>query len=202
MAAVSWDALSWAYAFLGNTLMEPMTQGSRAALDVSFWDTFPDFGSDKVAERLDECADFVAGLLASYGEDAATRTSVEFARLFVGPPEPAAAPWEGAYREGFDIGSSADPAQDMKRLMDEIGIALDPAEVPHLDHLGIELLYLSEICHRQQPESVGFIVEHPLAWIDAFTAQVEAAAGEGFYLHILHVIKEVLHYQRGEMARR
>ncbi|MGI6590486.1 MAG: TorD/DmsD family molecular chaperone [Eggerthellaceae bacterium] len=201
MAAVSWDALSWAYAFLGNTLMEPMTQGSRAGLDVSFWDTFPDFGSDNIAEKLDECADFVAGLLSSYGEDAATRTSVEFARLFVGPPAPAAAPWESYYLTGSEVGGAADPAQDMKRLLDEVNIKLDPKEVPHLDHLGIELLYLSEICHRQQPESVGFIIEHPLSWIDKFTARVEAEAGEGFYLHILHVAKELLDFQRKEMAR-
>ena len=77
MAAVSWDALSWAYAFLGNSLMEPMTQGNHAGLDPSFWDTFPDFGSEELAEKLDECADCAQNLIVSYGDDAVNRTSVD-----------------------------------------------------------------------------------------------------------------------------
>lgn len=200
MAAVSWDALSWAYAFLGNSLMEPMTQGNHAGLDPSFWDTFPDFGSEKLAERLDECADCVQNLVKSYGGDAVNRTSVEYARLFVGPPAPEAVPWEGHYTNGESGPESSGPADDMADLLSGVGIHLDPAEVPHLDHMGIELLYLSEACHRQQPESLGFIIEHPLSWIGAFAAKIEAAAGEGYYLAVVRVAESLLEFQHKQMV--
>lgn len=201
MAAVSWDALAWAYAFLGNSLMEPMNENSHAGLDASFWDTFPDFGSDDVAEKLDACADYVTGLVRSYGDDALNRTSVEYARLFVGPPEPAAVPWEGYYLAGQDGTDDGRAAEDMADLLAGVGITLDRQQVPHLDHMGIELLYLSELCHRQAPESLGFIIAHPLSWIGAFADRIEAAAGEGFYLAVVRIAESLLEYQHKEMAK-
>ena len=200
MAAVSWDALSWAYAFLGNSLMEPMTQGNHAGLDPSFWDTFPDFGSEELAEKLDECADCAQNLIVSYGDDAVNRTSVEYAHLFVGPPAPEAVPWEGHYTNGEGSMESTEPAADMAGLLNDVGIHLNEAEVPHLDHMGIELLYLSEICHRRQPESLGFIIAHPLSWIGAFAAKVEAAAGEGYYLALVRVAEALLEFQHKQMV--
>ena len=137
----------------------------------------------------------------SYGDDAVNRTSVEFARLFVGPPAPAAIPWEGAYVNGEGGPESTEPAVDMAGLLSEVGIALDPAVVPHLDHMGIELLYLSEICHRRAPESLGFIIAHPLSWIGAFADKVQAAAGEGYYLALVRVAEGLLEFQHKEMVR-
>lgn len=201
MAAVSWDALAWAYAFLGNSLMEPMTETSHAGIEPAFWDTFPDFGSDDVAEKLDACADYVNGLAQSYGNDAVNRTSVEYARLFVGPPAPAAVPWEGFYLNGGEGSDDGKAADDMKDLLADVGITLDPAQVPHLDHMGIELLYLSELCHRQVPESLGFIIAHPLSWIGAFANKIEGAAGEGYYLSVVRIAQALLEYQHKQMAK-
>ena len=90
---VSWKELSEAYAFVGNSLLKPMTQTSDVGLDPAFWEAFPTFGSSEVAGV---CAALAAYALAareaaaSDGRDAVECCAVEYTRLFVGPPRPAA----------------------------------------------------------------------------------------------------------------
>lgn len=99
------DELARALAFVGNSFLAPMSQTFDAALDRAFWAAFPDFGSEEAACALD-------GLFAwaAEGENApraerVRAVSVEYARLFIGPPEPAVAPWESFYvQEGVTNG--------------------------------------------------------------------------------------------------
>lgn len=99
------DELARALAFVGNSFLAPMSQTSDAALDRAFWAAFPDFGSEEAACALD-------GLFAWAAEgenvpraERVRAVSVEYARLFIGPPEPAVAPWESFYvQEGVTNG--------------------------------------------------------------------------------------------------
>ena len=93
---IPWKTLSEAYAFAGNSLLKPMTMTSTVGLDPAFWEAFPVFDDDAVAQAVEACACYAeeAGRRADEGEDGPQRASVEYTRLFVGPPSPAAPPWE------------------------------------------------------------------------------------------------------------
>ena len=56
ISASEWQTLSEAYAFLGNSLLKPMSQTSDAGLSPEFWEAFPTFGSNAVACAAAECA--------------------------------------------------------------------------------------------------------------------------------------------------
>lgn len=92
---IPWKILSEAYAFIGNSLLKPMTMTSTVGLDPAFWEAFPSFDDEAVAEAVAACARYAEGAVqrAEAGEDEPQRAAVEYTKLFVGPPSPAAAPW-------------------------------------------------------------------------------------------------------------
>ena len=147
---VSWKELSEAYAFVGNSLLKPMTQTSDVGLDPAFWEAFPTFGSSEVAGV---CAALAAYALAareaaaSDGRDAVECCAVEYTRLFVGPPRPAAAPWETMYRGGAAVGGATvgfgQATFEMRALLREAGLEVKNENNQYEDHIGIELLYLA-----------------------------------------------------------
>ena len=107
--AEQWRAYGAVYGFVGNELLTPMNRsGNYEGLDPSFWEAMPVPDNDKGAhgmQRLEAYARAAAenaeadatGALV-YSDDPAVAgmiaTSVEFTRLFIGPPRPAADPWE------------------------------------------------------------------------------------------------------------
>ena len=46
---IPWKTLSEAYAFIGNSLLKPMTMTSTVGLDPAFWEAFPSFDDEAVA---------------------------------------------------------------------------------------------------------------------------------------------------------
>ena len=92
---IPWKTLSEAYAFVGNSLLRPMTMTSPVGLDPAFWKAFPVFDDNAVARAVEACACYAEGAAqrTGAGEDGPQRVSVEYTRLFVGPPSPAAPPW-------------------------------------------------------------------------------------------------------------
>ena len=53
---IPWKTLSEAYAFIGNSLLKPMTMTSPVGLDPAFWESFPTFDDAAVAEAVAVCA--------------------------------------------------------------------------------------------------------------------------------------------------
>ena len=163
---VSWKELSEAYAFVGNSLLKPMTQTSDVGLDPAFWEAFPTFGSSEVAGV---CAALAAYALAareaaaSDGRDAVECCAVEYTRLFVGPPRPAAAPWETMYRGGAAVGGATvgfgQATFEMRALLREAGLEVKNENNQYEDHIGIELLYLSALCARAAEGEEGAVEE-------------------------------------------
>ena len=95
-----------ALAFAGNSLLTPMNQTETVGLRLEFWASFPDFDDDAVRAAVANLRLFAeaAQKRSEEGADLVTEVSVEFTKLFVGPPKPAAAPWETFY--GAPDGSS------------------------------------------------------------------------------------------------
>lgn len=209
LSGETWEELSQAYAFLGNSLLKPMTQTSCVGLTSEFWQAFPDFGSAEVRDALDALACYADNVLADAAKALANEASdkleplgkgaacaeepgkleafskskaagefdadivaaaplavldesaaqavfnkavehaaVEYTHLFVGPPSPAAPPWETMnLHEGATVGFG-EPTFQMRALLREAGLELSNENRQYEDHMGIELLYLSELCRR------------------------------------------------------
>lgn len=200
---IPWKTLSEAYAFVGNSLLKPMTMTSNVGLDPAFWEAFPTFDDEGVAAAVDACARYAeqAAQRASEGEDEVQRTAVEYTRLFVGPPSPAAAPWETMYR-GEDVTVGFGQATfEMRALLREAGLEVRNENNQYEDHMGIELLYLSALCGRvaegdeaaPAPEAVAaFIEAHPLAWAEAFRLRIAESAPVGYFDALVGVARSVL----------
>lgn len=149
MNVAAWRDLADAYAFLGNSLLRPMTQTADVGLDPDFWAAFPDFGDEGVAHAIDSMALWAEGRAGRGREKVATDVSVEYAALFVGPPSPAAPPWETFNRrEGVTVGFG-EPTFQMREVLRGLGLEAAGPSNQYDDHLGIELLCLSEMCRRR-----------------------------------------------------
>ena len=200
---IPWKILSEAYAFIGNSLLKPMTMTSTVGLDPAFWEAFPSFDDEAVAEAVAACARYAEGAVqrAEAGEDEPQRAAVEYTKLFVGPPSPAAAPWETMYRgENVTVGFGQ-ATFEMRELLREAGLEVRNVNNQYEDHLGIELLYLSSLCARADAdaadapalESVAdFIEKHPLSWVYAFRASIAEAAPDGYFVSLAGLARALL----------
>ncbi len=146
------EKLAQAYAFLGNSLLRPVTQTADVGLDPVFWEAFPTFGDEGVAHAVRACAEFAHEARvreAAGGGDAALAAAVEHTRLFVGPPSPAAPPWETFHRaENVTMGFGR-ATFEMRETLRSLGLEVRNENNQYEDHIGIELLCLSEICRRR-----------------------------------------------------
>lgn len=230
----TWLTLSDAYAFLGNSLLAPMSQTPSVGLDPAFWEAFPTFGGEGVAEAVELCATYARREgLGSDADDhavsAVERASVEYTRLFVGPPRPAAAPWETFYRgEGVSVGFGQ-ATFEMRELLRVNGLELSVPNRQYEDHLGIELLLLSDMCRRvgeanegtctssagtdesledgsggrvpdELPAVATFLDEHPLAWVHKLRTAVAEAAPGGYFDNLLGVVVALMAWHRAQLA--
>lgn len=188
-----WQDLADAYAFIGNSLLKPMTQTATVGLDPEFWKAFPSFEDAKVRAALAVCEAYAAAACAKGEQLALTDVAVEYTRLFVGPPSPAAAPWETMYRAGGTSVGFGEATFRMRQLLREHGLELSNENHQYEDHMGIELLLLSELCRMQDaPAAQSFIAEHPLAWIDAFASKVSESSSQGYYAALLALARALL----------
>lgn len=203
---MDYGQLADALAFCGNSLLAPMARRTGVGLDPAFWESFPPFGDQGVADAVRACAAWAAECerrCRADGQDAVERCAVEYTRLFVGPPRPAAAPWETAHRAAAD---GADPTVgfgqatfEMRELLRNAGLRLCNENRQYEDHMGIELLLLSELCRRAAAgdglavaEASAFAADHPAAWVEDFRSAVTEAAPDGYYASLLGVTAALL----------
>lgn len=211
MTGEEWMVASQLYAFLGNSLLSPMSRTESVGLDPAFW--------RELGGLLDGALTDSAESLASWAERASAdaarsevvqRVSVEFTKLFVGPPKPAAAPWESANGPVDSHVGFGEATFAMRERLRALGLELCNENNQYEDHVGIELLYLSELCHRASEEASGaacdaaapdaeeiasFIREHPLAWVPRLREKVAASQPEGYFIRLLDVVLALLKWQ-------
>lgn len=200
MTPDTWQTYSEVCGFIGNSLLAPMTQTEPVGLDPEFWEAFPDFDDAAVKAAIQDCVAY-AEQAARKGIDMVERVSVEYTKLFIGPPSPAAAPWETAYRNPESNVGFGEATFQMRELLRQAGLALNNKNNQYEDHMGIELLLLSEYCRRQAvgeknaigpKEIVAYNAKHPLAWAADFRTKVEEAYPEGYYVKLLALAEKVL----------
>ena len=184
-------------AFIGNSLLKPMTQTQSVGLDPLFWKSLPDFGEDSIGEAVSLCEGIAERIGRECGERAVEVASVEYTRLFVGPPSPAAPPWETMYRGSTNVGFG-EATFEMRNCLHDLGLELSNENRQYEDHMGIELLYLSELCRcavngeNCENQLRSFIAKHPLSWIDVFLDRIEGVFPEGYFSGLVRLEKALL----------
>ena len=149
MNVQEWQALADAYAFIGNSLLRPMTQTAEVGLSPAFWDAFPTLGSEEVARATNGLSQWAAEPSAQGQERTAQDAAVEYTALFVGPPSPAAPPWETMNRCNDVSAGFGEPTFQMREVLRSLGLQAAGPSNQYEDHMGIELLCLSEMCRRR-----------------------------------------------------
>ena len=191
--------LAQTLAFLGNSLLGPMEHDAAFGLDPAFWEVFPaDRENALVDEALGSLARWAHGQGSLEPDAALDRVNTEYARLFIGPPRPAAAPWQTMYAgEETHVGMGR-PAFQMKQRLREAGMELRCAGQQYEDHIGLELLLASVYVEREAAGSLeagtacSFAQDCPLAWIGLLRERAAAAAPEGYYALLLQLAHGVL----------
>lgn len=193
-----WTILGQEYAFVGNSLLTPIRRTDKVGLEPDFWGGFPTMESDELERACLAMRDYVDKLAIHAQDDPVTDVSVEFTALFIGPPEPQAAPWETMYRgDGGKIGFGQ-ATFEMGKLLRDAGLELSGESNQYADHMGIELLYLSELCSRAargECDSLSvkqYVDEHPRDWVRAFHEKVHDAAPNGYFDHLVAVEEGLL----------
>lgn len=203
---MDYGQLADALAFCGNSLLAPMTQRTGVGLDSGFWESFPLFGDQGVADAVQDCAVWAAEFerrCQADGQSAVERCAIEYTWLFVGPPRPAAAPWETAHRAVADGADSTvgfgQATFEMRELMRNAGLQLCNENRQYEDHMGIELLLLSELCRRAAAndglaaaEASAFAADHPAAWVEGLRSAAAEAVPDGYYAGLLGVAAALL----------
>lgn len=190
-------------AFAGNSLLAPPTQTGAKSLEPGFWADLARCDKAGIADAAHELDAFACGIVlgdtANDGTacDLVRAVSVEFAHLFVGPPKPAVAPWETFYRQpGCTVGFGT-ATGEMRAALREHGLELAQPGRQYEDHMGVELLLLSELCRRAGSDDGRdgsesslelarmFARQHPCAWIDDLSEAVRAERPDGYYTRLL-----------------
>ncbi len=119
----------------------------------------------------------------------------DFNRLFVGPGEMLAPPWESVYRSKTKL-TFQEPTLQVRALYEEFGVQAPALHREPDDHLALELAFLAtlseraiEAAARGDGEQLGrclraqqeFLHDHLLAWAPGCLALVEAHAETDYY---------------------
>lgn len=211
MTGEEWMVASQLYAFLGNSLLSPMSRTESVGLDPAFWRELGGLLDGALADSAESLASWAERASADAARsETVQRVSVEFTKLFVGPPKPAAAPWESANGPVDSHVGFGEATFAMRERLRALGLELCNENNQYEDHVGIELLYLSELCRRASEEPSGaacdaaapdaeeiasFIREHPLAWVPRLREKVAASQPEGYFIRLLDVVLALLKRQ-------
>lgn len=193
-----WADLSDALVFLGNSLLAPINRDEPIGIEPTFWTLFPTFDDEAIAHAVEACSAYAASAQPE-DENATQHIGVEFAKLFVGPPKPAAAPWETTWRGNGSVGFG-ESAVRMRNLLASVHLGVFNENNQYPDHMGIELLYASVLCARidegasEASELRDFLQEHPLTWITPFREAVSQAAPSGYYDCLLGLAESIIRY--------
>ena len=186
-----------------------MTQTGDYGLDPSFWESFPSFGNKGIVTAtalVRERADQLDKRTESR-EEAVHEVAIEFTRLFVGPPKPAAAPWETFYASPGTTVGYGQPAIDMRRLLSDMGLEVGKESNQYPDHMGIELLCLAEMHSRaangkrEYAERVrSFAANTPGSWADDLMHVICDVEPNGYFAGLVGLVCALLRFDGEGLA--
>lgn len=181
---IPWEDFASAYAFLGNSFLCPMRETGAFGTKGSFWEGFLIVEDESLRMAVNDIVLLLENRSSSSENELVAEFSREHAWLFVGPPAPRVYPWESLIVSGGIGPAFGRHALEMRTLLHQAGLTMKtPGSQPE-DHVGIELLYLSTLCSRENPsaeDAVSFMDTHLLRWLNDFREQISSVMPGGYY---------------------
>lgn len=196
-APVEWrrrqEEQALAYHFLGRCFYEaPRAEWLAAFAGDRLFEAWPfPSGDDRTAAGLASltafCRDWDPAQLAALTWD--------FNRLFVGPGEMLATPWESVYRSKTKL-TFQEPTLQVRALYERFGVQTPAVHREPDDHLGLELAFVATLSDLAARAASGnnttqlarcfkaerdFLQDHLLAWAPNCLALVEEHAETDYY---------------------
>ena len=196
-APVEWrrrqEEQALAYHFLGRCFYEaPRPEWLAAFAGDRLFEAWPfPSGDDRTTAGL--------ALLTAFcrGWDPAQLAALtwDFNRLFVGPGEMLATPWESVYRSKTKL-TFQEPTLQVRALYERFGVQAPAVHREPDDHLGLELAFVATLSDLAARAAAGndttrlarcfeaerdFLQDHLLAWAPACLELVEKHAETGYY---------------------
>ena len=182
-----------AYHFLGRCFYEaPRAEWLTAFAVDRLFEAWPfSSGDDRTAAGLALLAKFFRG----WNPERLGALTWDFNRLFVGPGEMLAAPWESVYRSKTKLTFQESTLQ-VRELYERFGVQAPAIHREPDDHLGLELAFVATLSDLAAGAAAGndtarlarcfeaqkdFLQDHLLAWAPACLALVEKHAETDYY---------------------
>jgi TorA maturation chaperone TorD len=119
----------------------------------------------------------------------------DYTRLFLGPGHLPAPPWESVYltEEKLTFG---EPTLQVRAFFRRFGVEFERQNTEPDDHFGLEMEFMAQLIAKQiaaiadgqeleanllQQAQLTFLQEHPLRWLEDFTANIISAAQTPYY---------------------
>ena len=182
-----------AYHFLGRCFYEaPRAEWLASFAGDRLFEAWPfPSGDDRTAAGLALLTAFCRG----WDPERLGALTWDFNRLFVGPGEMLAAPWESVYRSKTKL-TFQEPTLQVREIYERFGVQAPAIHREPDDHLGLELAFVATLsdlvtqatakddatqptrCFEAQKD---FLRDHLLAWAPACLALVEKHAETDYY---------------------
>lgn len=196
----------WVYFFLSRYLYcKPELEDLQAVAENNYFRRLVELEDETESSGLELLADFVDNISELSTTDVAEMKE-EYERLFVGPHDLPAPPWESVYlseeRIIFDEHTLA-----VREVYEEWGLELAAEMKKPDDHIGLELEFMA-LMTKQALESAAngnrdrlsavlkaqgeFLEEHLFKWVTEFANKLAASTGEPLYKGIALFIPEYL----------
>ena len=162
-------------------------------------------GSDDVVRASEAIVlDKLRGYEGSDASELGTRVRTEYAELFIGPRPPLASPFESIYI-GFPNRLFTDVTSQVRRAYAAMGIAVEKRNKVPDDHIGYEMMFLSELCRREaaaidtgddnllrglRMAERSFLAAHVNRWAGLLAERIEQAYCGDYYLAWARFVEE------------
>lgn len=205
------EARAFAYRLLANAfLAEPVRDQVNALAATGAVRAFPYAGDSEPIQRGMEEAEAYLSDPANGSIEAYEALLWDYTRMFVGPGQLAAPPWESAYSNEERL-LFQEQTLAVRRVFRAYGFVLATAPANPEDHIGLELDFMYQTCRlameqieARQParleqicrDQLSFLNEHLLTWAPDFAADVVNSAQTGFYRGMARMLNGFLRIDR------
>ena len=180
--------LPWAeaYALLAQVMLEAPRRNDPALYARELWETFPLKGS---SEAVDAAAVAVAAACPT-DEDSLVAVGADYTHLFVGPPKPAAMPWQTVHANPNATSLSGTPTAQVRQALRDLGLQRDEDNGQLEDHIGNILMVAAVMAERGlNEERRAFVADHVLSWLDSLEKAVGEHEETGLYPAVLSLVR-------------
>jgi TorA maturation chaperone TorD len=205
------EARVFAYDLLRQTYLAEPLEGFYSTLkEEDFLHAFP-FANE--SDLIQEGVQLATGYLEAHDanqEEALDRLRGEYTRLFIGPAELPAPPWESVYLSRDRL-LFQKQTMEVRRVYRKFGYV--PTNYPHEadDHLGLELDFMFRLASRTKEETsqnyldsafdllqeqASFLEDHLLEWVPELCEDILQAAETSFYQGMAKILHGYLQHDR------